>query len=61
MFLWNAYFKDSDIVKTQLSKLTAKDFIKFFRNLLNHEPMTRKRFNDEKSVLNGLFYYAICL
>ena len=59
MFLWNAYFKDTDIVKAQISKLTAKDFIKFFRNLLNHEPLTRKRFNDAKSVLNGLFYYAI--
>ena len=23
------------------------------------EPMTRKRFNDAKSVLNGLYYYAI--
>lgn len=46
MFLWNAFFKDTDIVKAQISKLTAKDFIKFFRNLLNHEPLTRKRFND---------------
>ncbi|WP_166429752.1 hypothetical protein [Lacrimispora celerecrescens] len=27
--------------------------------MLKAEPMTRKRFNDAKSVLNGLYYYAI--
>jgi len=27
--------------------------------MLKAESMTRKRFNDAKSVINGLFYYAI--
>ncbi|WP_024348116.1 tyrosine-type recombinase/integrase [Lacrimispora indolis] len=59
IFLWNAYFKDKCIVKVPIEKLKAMDFIKFFRAMLKAEPITRKRFNDAKSVLNGLFYYAI--
>lgn len=59
MFLWNTFFKDTEIVKKQITLITATDFIKFFRCLLNKEPLTRKRFNDAKSVLNGLYYYAI--
>ncbi|WP_270816646.1 tyrosine-type recombinase/integrase [Hungatella effluvii] len=59
IFLWNAFFKDTAIVKAQLTELKATDFIKFFRTLLKNEPLTRKRFNDAKSVLNGLYYYAI--
>ena len=59
IFLWNAYFKDKPIVKTPIKELKATDFIKFFRAMLKTEPMTRKRFNDAKSVLNGLYYYAI--
>lgn len=59
IFLWNTFFKDTNIVKTELSKLKAPDFIVFFRSLLKKEPLTRKRFNDAKSVLNGLYYYAI--
>lgn len=59
IFLWNAFFKNTNIVKAQLTELKATDFIKFFRILLKKEPLTRKRFNDAKSVLNGLYYYAI--
>jgi integrase len=59
IFLWNAYFKDKPIVKMPIKDLKATDFIKFFRAMLKAESMTRKRFNDAKSVLNGLFYYAI--
>ncbi len=58
-FLWNAYFKDKPLVKIPIKDLKATDFIKFFRAMLLEEPMTRKRFNDAKSVLNGIFYYAI--
>lgn len=59
IFLWNAYFKDKSIVKVPIKELKATDFIKFFRAMLKAEPMTTKRFNDAKSVLNGIFYYAI--
>jgi integrase len=59
IFLWNAYFKDKSIVKIPIKELNATEFIKFFRAMLKAESMTRKRFNDAKSVLNGLFYYAI--
>lgn len=57
--MWNAYFKDKSIVKIPIKDLNATEFIKFFRAMLKAESMTRKRFNDAKSVLNRLFYYAI--
>ena len=35
MFLWNTFFKDTEIVKKQITLITATDFIKFFMCLLN--------------------------
>ena len=58
-YLWNAYLKDTPISKVPIRLLKPKDFIKFFREVTKGGEITRKRFNDMKSVLNGIIYYAI--
>lgn len=58
-FEWKSVFAGTEITKTPLPKLTAKDFDKFFRTLTTENAMTRKRFNDRKSILNGIYSYAV--
>lgn len=58
-YLWNAYLKDTPISKVPIRLLKPKDFIKFFREVTKGGEITRKLFNDMKSVLNGIIYYAI--
>lgn len=42
-----------------LKLLKPKDYIKFFSEVTKGGKITRKRFNDMKSVMNGIIYYAI--
>lgn len=58
-FLWNALFKDTDIVRIPIVSLKVIDFINLFRTLTKDGTLTRKRFTDGKSILNGIYYYAI--
>lgn len=58
-YLWNAHLQGQPITKRPIKNLTPLDFIKFFRTLTKGRTMTRKRFNDMKSVVNGIYYYAI--
>lgn len=58
-FIWNAHLDGQQITKRPLNNLLPLDFIIFFRSITKNRTMTRKRFNDMKSVLNGIIYYAI--
>lgn len=58
-FIWNAHLQGQSITKTPIRLLTPIDYIVFFRSLTKNREMTRKRFNDMKSVMNGILYYAI--
>ncbi len=58
-FLWNALLKDQEITKTPLSDLTVKNYIQYFRSITKDRQLTRKRFNDLKSIMNGLLYLAV--
>lgn len=58
-FLWNALLKDQDITLIELRSLSAKDLIIFFRNITKGRQLTRKRFNDLKSIMNGILYLAV--
>lgn len=58
-YLWDAHLKDESITKKPLKQLQPKDYIAFFRKLTKNRTITRKRFNDIKSVMNGIIYYAI--
>jgi len=59
IFMWNAYLKDREISQKPLKSLTVKDYISFFRSITKGREMTRKRFNNLKSVMNGILYFAI--
>lgn len=59
MFLWKSHLLGQDIVKKPIRKLKVKDYICFFRKLTKDRTITRKRFNNLKSVLNGVLYFAI--
>lgn len=58
-YIWNAHLKGEKITQKPLRTLTPKDYIIFFRSLTKGRTMTRKRFNDMKSIMNGILYYAI--
>lgn len=56
---WNAYLKDNSISKKPLAELTPKDFISVFCLWTKDRKLTRKRFNNIKSIINNIYYYAI--
>ena len=58
-FMWNSLLKDQDITLIPLKELTAKSLIIYFRNITKGRQMTRKRFNDLKSIMNGILYLAV--
>lgn len=57
--LWKRYLQDNPITLIPLADLTPKDFIKLFRTWTKGRDLTRKRFNNIKSLINGIYYYAI--
>ena len=59
LFLWNSLYKDTQIAKKPIVSLTAQDFSIFFRMMTKDGTITRKRFNDGKSVLNSIYDYVI--
>lgn len=59
VFIWNSLLADSAIVKKPLVDLKPLDFVVFFRKITKNRQLTKKRFNDMKSILNNMFYYAI--
>lgn len=56
---WNSHLKDTDISKIPLKNLIPRDFTQLFRSWTKDREMTRKKFNNIKSVINGIYYYAI--
>lgn len=56
---WNHYLVNEPIVQIPIKKLQSKDFVKLFRKWTKDRQMTRKQFNNVKSLINGIFYYAI--
>lgn len=59
VYMWNSLLRDTDIVKVSLKNLKPKNFIVYFRHITKDGNLTRKRFNDLKSIMNGIMYYAI--
>ena len=56
---WNSYLKNSPISQIPLAELTPREFIKEFRLWTKDRALTRKRFNNIKSLINSMYYYAI--
>lgn len=58
-FLWNKYLQGQSITKEPLFILKPKDYILYFRMITKGRQLTRKKYNDIKSIMNGIIYYAI--
>ena len=58
-FNWNKYLKDKKVATTPLLDLTPKDFVQEFRLWTKDRQMTRKQFNNVRSLINNLYAYAI--
>lgn len=58
-FLWNKFLVHEDIIKVPLCKLRAKDFVILFRKWTKDRALTRNTFCNIKSILNGIYAYAI--
>lgn len=56
---WDLHFKDYPIFNLPLKYLTSKDFVQLFRDWTKDRTLTRKEFNNYKSILNCVFQYAI--
>jgi len=57
--LWNTFLGGTEIINIPLKKLKPQHFIDYFRIITKNRKITRKRFNDVKSILNGIIYRAI--
>lgn len=58
-FIWNSLLKDTELAKQPLKEIQVLDYINFFRHITKDRTLTRKRFNDMKSILNGMLYLAV--
>lgn len=58
-FIWDRYLKDKPLTEIPLKDLTTKDYISFFRKLTKNRDLTKKKFTNIKSLLNGIYFYAI--
>lgn len=56
---WNKYYKDSSIVKEELSNLTVGTLKDWLVKLVNDEKLTKKQYLGVKGLLNQLFDYCI--
>lgn len=58
-FIWKKFFEGLPLIEIPMKNLTAKDFLIFFREITKDRGMTKKMFTNMKSLLNGIFSYAI--
>lgn len=58
-FLWNSLLRNQEITKVPMKDLKVQDYIDYFRKITKNRQLTRKRFNDLKSILNGMLYLAV--
>lgn len=57
--LYNSLLMNNPITKIPLKDLIVQDYIKYFRSITKDRELTRKRFNDLKSIMNGMLYLAV--
>lgn len=57
--LWNRLLADSAIAKMQIMEIKPVHLLKLFQTWTGNGLITRKDFNNRKSVLNGIFRYAV--
>lgn len=57
--IWNRFIVDSEISTMQITDIKPKHLMKLFQIWTGNGLITRKDFNNRKSVLNGIFRYAV--
>ncbi len=57
--VWNKHFKDKEIIKKPLAKLTVKDFTHLYMEWTRKREMTARAFGNAKTLINGIYNYAI--
>lgn len=58
-FLWNSLLKAQEITKIPMKDLKVQDYIDYFRQITKNRKLTRKQFNNLKSILNSMLYLAV--
>ncbi len=57
--LWNRLFADSTFAYKQITEIKPMHIMKLFQEWTGNGLITRKDFNNRKSLLNGIFRYAV--
>lgn len=57
--IWKRFLADSEISQMQIAEIKPKHLMKLFQTWTGNGLITRKDFNNRKSVLNGIFRYAV--
>lgn len=58
-WVWNTYYKDSTIVKIELSKMTVGDLSDWLLELIAKRNLTKKKYAEVKGLMNQLYDYCI--
>lgn len=59
MGIWNRFISNSEISKMQIVDVKPNHLMKLFQSWTGNGRITRKDFNNRKSILNGIFRYAV--
>lgn len=59
MGIWNRFLANTEIASMQIVNIKPKHIMKLFHLWTGNGLITRKDFNNRKSVLNGIFRYAV--
>jgi len=58
-WVWNTYYKDSTIIKVELSKMTVGDLSEWLLELIAKRNLTKKKYVEVKGLMNQLYDYCI--
>lgn len=58
-WVWKTYYKDSEIVKIPFEDLTVMKLKNWYIDAITKNSLTRKRFDEVKSLANMMFDYAV--
>ena len=56
---WRRFLQNEPLAQKPLKDILPKELIRLFRKWTKDRQVTRKQFNNVKSLLNGIYYYAI--
>ncbi len=57
--IWRRFIKSSEISSMQITEIRPKHLMTLFQKWTGNGLITRKDFNNRKSVINGIFQYAV--